>query len=70
MEKFYNFSTKMLNLKIKIPFGPKNLPKKLLSCHNEQPSILTRQEYKGKFMSRILGKIYVGSETGSGFETN
>jgi hypothetical protein len=31
MKKFDSFSKKMLNLKIKIPFGPKNSPKKLIS---------------------------------------
>jgi hypothetical protein len=46
--------------------------KKLISRLNEQPNMLTRQEYKSKIyrMSRILEQIYVGSETGSGSETN
>jgi hypothetical protein len=43
-------------------------PKKLTSRHNEQPNTFTRQEYKGKFMSRILEKMYVGSEVESGSE--
>ncbi len=70
MVKFDNFSAIMLNLKMKIPFGPYNSPKKLISCHNEQQTHLQDRNTKVKFMSRILGKIYVGSETGSGFETN
>jgi hypothetical protein len=35
-----------------------------------QPNTLTRQEYKGKIYVRILEQICVGSETGSGSETN
>jgi hypothetical protein len=31
---------------------------------------LTRQKYKGKIISRIFEKFHVGSETGSGSETN
>jgi hypothetical protein len=44
----------------------------LISRHNLQPNTLTRQEYstKVKFMSRILEKIHVVFEKGSGSETN
>jgi hypothetical protein len=45
MIKFDNFSTKKLNLKIKIPLLKKNPPKKLISRHNMQQDTLTRREY-------------------------
>ncbi len=35
----------------------------LIPRHNEQPITVTREELTGKIMSRILEKIYVGSET-------
>jgi hypothetical protein len=51
----------MLNLKYN-PFSQKNSPKKLLSCHNEQPNTLTRRDTNVRFLSRIFEKIHLGSE--------
>ncbi len=40
-----------------------------MSRRDMQPNTLTRREYKGKFkVKKILEKIDVGSETGSGSE--
>ncbi len=58
--KFDNFPTKMLKLKIKIPFFmKKKLPQKFISRHTMQPSTLTRREYKGKIYVKNSKKKFM-----------
>jgi hypothetical protein len=43
----------------------------LISCHNMQHNTLARREYKGKiYVKNTEEKKFVGSEKGSGSETN
>jgi len=48
MIKFYNFSTKMLNLKNKNAFFKKESTEKLISRRKKQPITLTRRGNKVK----------------------